>query len=174
MKTVLILRHAKSSWSDPNLLDFDRPLAKRGLSDAPRIGHLLADFEVVPQVILSSPAKRATQTAQIVAEACGYKNKISWHRSFYGGSSDTLVEALQQLPNNVERAMLVGHNPTLEETVATMLLGYGERWTLDFGIKLPTAGLVCLDFDLLDWTELEPGDATLRWFVIPKLLKAIE
>ena len=173
MKSVLLLRHAKSDWSHFGLADFDRPLAKRGLKDAPRIGRTLADFSAVPDVILASPAHRAKQTAKIVAETCGYTRSISWRDSFYGGDSDELIGALQQLPDSVERAMLVGHNPTMEDTVSALLLGHESDWGQRFQMKFPTAGLVCLDVLIEDWADLEPGDAVLRWFIIPRLIKAI-
>lgn len=174
MKTILILRHAKSDWGNPGLVDFDRPLAKRGLNDAPRIGDLLAQFEAVPDLILASPARRAKQTAELVAEACGYKKSIRWEESFYGASSDDLIDTLRSLPDRVERVMLVGHNPTMEETVAALLAGdEADGWGVGLSIRMPTAALVCLDVDLVDWAMLEPGEATLRWFVIPKLIKAI-
>lgn len=174
MKTVLILRHAKSAWDNAGLSDFERPLAKRGLNDAPRMGHVLADFNAVPDKILSSPAQRAKQTAELVAKACGYKKVIEWHDSFYGGFSDDLINALRRLSDTVERAMLVGHNPTMEDTVTTLLLGQEAKWNPGFEIKMPTAALVCLDLQIMDWADLEPGDAVLRWFLIPKLVKAIE
>jgi phosphohistidine phosphatase len=174
MKTVLLLRHAKSSWSDPGLADFDRPLAKRGLKDAPRMGEVLALFDCVPDKIVSSPARRAQQTAERVAEACGYKKPIQWEASFYGAGSEDLMTALQQLPDKVERPMLVGHNPTMEETAATLLSNsvHDERRD-EWAIRIPTAGLVCLEVNIMDWRSLEPGDATLRWFLIPKLVKAM-
>jgi phosphohistidine phosphatase len=174
LKTILILRHAKSDWDDPYQADFDRPLAKRGLGDAPRMGEVLAFFDCVPDRILSSPALRARKTSELVAEACGYRKSIQWEDSFYGGSSQDFMAALKRLPDAVERPMLVGHNPTLEETVA-LLLGLGrEGWSGDFAIRIPTAGLVCLDVDIEYWADLEPGDGTLRWFLIPKLVKAIQ
>lgn len=174
MKTILILRHAKSDWSTPYTTDFERPLAKRGLKDAPRMGEVLALFQCVPDRILSSPALRAEQTSELAAEACGYRKPIYWEESFYGGGSQDLIAALQRLPDMVERPMLIGHNPTLEETVA-LLLGRGEGgWSEDFSIRIPTAGLVCVDVDVMSWAELEPGDGILRWFLIPKLVKAIE
>jgi len=168
MKTVLLLRHAKSSWDNPGLADFDRPLAKRGLKDAPIIGQVIADLGIVPDKIISSPAKRARQTTELMAKACGYKKSITWQDSFYGGYSDTLIDALRILPDAVELAMLVGHSPTMEETVEALLVGEGE-----FSIRMPTAALVCLDLDIMTWESLEPGDATLRWFLIPRLVKAI-
>ena len=173
MKTILILRHGKSDWGDPSLDDFDRPLAKRGRKDAPLMGEVLAQFDHVPDQILASPAERAKQTAELAAEACGYKKSIQWEAGFYGGGSEDLIGALRRLPERVERPMLVGHNPTLEETVADLLDASDSGWSNGLAIRLPTAGLVCLEVDLLDWIELEPGEATLRWFLIPKLLKAI-
>jgi phosphohistidine phosphatase len=171
MKTVLLLRHAKSEWGNPGLADFDRPLAERGLKDAPRIGQVLANYDFIPDKILASPARRAKQTAELVAEACSYKKAaIAWQESFYGGYSDDLIAALQGLPNSVNRAMLVGHNPAMEEAAAALLIGdTDEKLT----ISIPTAGLLCLDLDIMTWTDLEPGDAILRWYLIPKLIKAI-
>lgn len=177
MKTVLILRHAKSDWGDPGLADVDRPLAKRGLEDAPRMGEVLALFGCVPDKILSSPAKRAKQTAEMVAKACGYRQAIQWEDSFYGGSSLDLIKALQKLPDTVKRALLISHNPVLEETIAMLCASTfsavedeeGEGWA----IRLPTAGLVCINFEIAAWDDLELGEGMLQWFVIPKLVKAI-
>ncbi|HMR64664.1 MAG TPA: histidine phosphatase family protein [Anaerolineae bacterium] len=173
MKTVLLLRHAKSSWDDSGLADFERPLAKRGKKDAPRIGEVLADFEMVPDIILSSPAVRAKETAELVAETSGYRHSIEWHHGFYGGGSEDLISALQRLPNKIERAMLVGHNPTMEETVATLVTGHLTELHDNYSIKIPTGGLVCLELQIMDWTAVEPGDAVLQWFIVPRLINAI-
>ena len=174
MKTVLILRHAKSDWGDPSLADFDRPLAKRGLKDAPRMGKVLKAFDCVPDKIISSPAKRARQTSEMVAEACGYGKSIEWVPAFYGGYSEDLIGALKQLPNTVERAMLVGHNPTMEETASALLLNSEDDFDDEYAVRIPTAGLMCLDLHIMDWAGLEPGDAVLRWYLIPRLVKAIQ
>ncbi len=173
MKTILLLRHSKSDWSDPGLADFDRPLAKRGLKDAPRMGEILSLFQGVPDKILSSPARRAKQTAKIVAKACGYQQPIQWEDSFYGGSSVDLIMALKHLPDTVERPLLIGHNPSLEEAVTDLLSPHAEGWYQEWFIRIPTAGLVCLEADIMNWNGLGPGYATLRWFLIPKLVKAI-
>ncbi|MCL4297466.1 MAG: histidine phosphatase family protein [Anaerolineae bacterium] len=172
MKTVLILRHAKSDWGTAGQADFDRPLAKRGLEDAPRMGEVLIRFACVPDKILSSPAQRAKQTAELVAKACGYHKAIQWESPFYEGDSPDLIAALQQLSPTVERVLLIGHNPVLEDTVAALCAvegAEGEGWA----IKIPTAGLVCLNFEITDWAELQPGDGVLHWFIIPKLVKAL-
>jgi phosphohistidine phosphatase len=174
MKTVLLLRHAKSDWGDPALADFDRPLAKRGLKDAPRMGKVLQDIDSVPDRIIASPAKRAKQTAELAAKACGYHKSITWAPSFYGGDSEDLIEALKQLPDTIERAMLVGHNPTMEETASALLLNSEASLDDEYAIRMPTASLMCLDLQIMDWATLEPGDAILRWYLIPRLVKAIE
>jgi phosphohistidine phosphatase len=175
MKTVLILRHAKSDWGTPGLPDFERSLAKRGLEDAPRMGEVLAQFDSVPDRILSSPARRAKQTAELVAKACGFRKAIRWEDSFYEGDSEDLIAALQRLPETVERVLLIGHNPILEETVALLAASFSpvaaaaEGWA----IKIPTAGLVCLNLEIMEWKDLQPGDGVLLWFIIPKLVKAL-
>ena len=174
MKTVLILRHAKSDWGDPGKVDFDRPLAKRGLEDAPRMGEVLARFECVPDRILASPAQRAKQTAELAAKACGYQKSIQWEDDFYGGGSADLMAALQRLPGTVERVLIIGHNPALEETVAALCAPDLPEMEDGWAIKIPTGGLVCLDFEIMEWVALRPGDGVLRWFVIPKLVKALE
>lgn len=169
MKTILLLRHAKSDWGDPRLADFERPLAKRGLKDAPRMGRALAQLGFVPDVILSSTAKRAMQTAELVAEASGFGGAIRPCPEFYGGDSQDLIAALQNLPDPVDCAMLVGHNPTMEETAAELLCADEA-----VSIRMPTAALLCLEADIDTWRDLAPGDTTLRWFLLPKLLKALQ
>lgn len=175
MKTILILRHAKSDWSDEGKVDFERPLARRGLDDAPRMGQVLSWFDSVPDQILASPALRARQTAEMVAKACDYTKEIYWEKSFYEGSSADFLAALQRLPDTLQRPMLVGHNPGLEETVASLCAASLAATTATpWLIKIPTAGLVCIDVDIDHWASLEPGDGLLRWFLIPKLVKAMQ
>jgi phosphohistidine phosphatase len=85
-----------------------------------------------------------------------------------------LITALQQLPDRVERVMLVGHNPTMEETAAELLSARtAEGWDEDIDIRIPTAGLLCLETDVVSWADFEPGEATLRWYLIPKLVKVL-
>jgi len=178
MKTVLFLRHAKSDWAEAGLADFDRPLAKRGLEDAPYMGEVLALFDCVPDKILSSPAQRARQTAELAAKACSYRHDIQWEDAFYGGDRADLIAALQQLPNKIERVLLIGHNPILEETVDGLCASSPGKPNLSgqagWRIKIPTAGLVCLNFDIENWASLEPGEGVLQWFLIPKLVKALQ
>lgn len=170
MKRILLLRHAKSDRDNPGLPDFERPLAKRGLKDAPRMGAVLSAFDSVPDRILASPARRAKETAELVAKACGYKKAIEWHESFYGGDAEDLIAALQRLPDSVDQVLLVGHNPTMEETVSALISGDDS----DAIVMMPTAALACIQVDIDNWADLETERGILQWFLIPRLVKAIQ
>lgn len=172
MKRILILRHAKSDWSNPALADFDRPLAERGLKDAPRMGKALAQFRQAPDIIIASPARRAKQTAELAAQACNFQGTIRWDDSFYPGSSSDLLAALRALPDTIKRPMLVGHNPVFADTAALLCNPHSTGKSED--IRLPTAGLICFEAHIANWAALEPGDGVLRWFLIPKLVKALD
>ena len=122
MKSVLFLRHAKSSWKDPDLTDHDRPLNKRGKGDAPRMGWLLKREHLVPDTIISSTAIRARATAEAVAKAAGYKGEITLNRSLYAARPAAYIDVLRDLSNEYARVLMVGHNPGLEQLVR-MLTG---------------------------------------------------
>jgi phosphohistidine phosphatase len=174
MKSILILRHAKSDWSNPELSDFERPLAKRGLKDAPRMGSVLKNNNCIPDIVLASPARRIKQTVELVTGACGYKTTIHWEESFYGGTHYDLITALKKLPNHFTRPLVVGHNPEVEETIVELLSLRKVGSDHGFTIRVPTAGLICLDADIESWSQLKPGRCVLQWFLIPKLVKAIQ
>lgn len=174
MKTILVLRHAKSDWNASYRDDFERPLAGRGRKDAPRIGEVLALLKIVPDLILSSPAVRARQTAELVAEGCGYGGKIRWEESFYVGGSPDLIAALRGLPGSVECPLLIGHNPTLETFVAALLsVVNGDEPVEGVVIRIPTGGLVCVDLNVTEWANVVPGSGVLRWFLTPNIVKAL-
>lgn len=179
-KRVIILRHAKSDWADEGLADYDRPLNKRGRSDAPRMGEILALANHVPELIISSPALRAKQTAELVAEACEYKKSaIQWEESLYGASSKDIIATLRQLPDDVMRPLIIGHNPTMEETVANLctvsagISSWGNVGREDFSLQMTTASMACLDIEIDYWSDLMPGRGILQWFLTPKLAKTI-
>lgn len=145
MKTLLILRHAKSDWNEPDLADHDRPLGGRGKRDAPRIGRLMRDEQLVPDFIISSTAKRARKTAKLVAEASGYEGEISLDETLYLGSPEDYLDALRQTPENCQSVMIVGHNPGLEELVEA-LTGEVEA--------LPTAALAKVALPVDRWRDV--------------------
>jgi len=145
MKTLLILRHAKSSWKDLDLADHDRPLSTRGKRDAPRMGHLLLEKELLPQLIISSTAKRARKTVKLVSEACGYKGDRLFIEALYAAGPEAYIGALRELGGGYERVMVVGHNPGLEELL-DRLTGAGHT--------LPTAALAEVSLPIGSWDEL--------------------
>ena len=146
MKTLFILRHAKSSWKYPELSDYDRPLNSRGKRDAPRMGKYLRQQGLVPDRILTSSAKRARKTANKVAKSCGYTGKVKKIDAFYDAVPGVYFETLQALPDKYQRVMVVGHNPTMERLV-NYLTGQIER--------MPTAALAHIDLPIQQWEALD-------------------
>ena len=162
MKTLLILRHAKSSWKDARLADHDRPLNLRGKEDAPRMGALLADEGLIPDLILSSTAKRAKTTSEAAAEASGYDGEIFYSRDLYHADPEAYIYALRVQPSSYESVMVVGHNPGLEELVDVLT---GES------LRLPTCALVQVSLPIEAWEELtDETEGTLVKFWQPRAL----
>jgi phosphohistidine phosphatase len=161
MKTLLLLRHAKSSWDDSSLRDFDRPLADRGERDAPRVGKALANRGPLPDSIISSPAVRARQTIDAVIKSAGISISPQFDDSIYGATPAELMKLIRSLPDLRGCALLVGHNPTFEEVVSR-LTGAHER--------MPTAALACIEFHVDHWADVEDGKGKLAWLLTPKEL----
>jgi phosphohistidine phosphatase len=161
MKTLLLLRHAKSDWDDPSLKDFDRPLAARGRRDAPRIGKALRKRGAAPDLIVSSPAARARETIEAVIKAAEIKVEVRFEEVVYGASSPELLKLIRHLPNDRPCVLLVGHNPGFEDLVGR-LSGRAER--------MPTAALACIQFQIDNWEDVDDGDGKLAWLVTPKQL----
>lgn len=139
MKRLFIIRHAKSSWSEPGQDDFDRPLNKRGKKDGPEMARRLADAAVHPDLIVASPAARAKKTAQLMAGGTGYDpHKIQYDEELYLGSLSYHVQLVASLIDRVDTLFLVGHNETVTE-LAKYLSGR------DLG-NVPTCGIVALEF----------------------------
>ncbi len=162
MKTLLILRHAKSSWAG-NTADHQRPLNGRGKRDAPRIGRLLREEELLPDLILTSTAARAVATADLVADASGFGGPREELRAFYHAPAETFVARLRSLPEEVESVLVVAHNPGLEELLAE-LTGEDEI--------LPTAALAQVTLPIRRWAELRAdGSARLANLWRPRELQ---
>jgi phosphohistidine phosphatase len=177
MKTILLLRHAKSDWSNPELSDFHRPLTKRGMKDASRMGKVLRRYKYVPDVIISSPAIRARITAELAAEACGYRKQVELLDGLYYGTKNDIIGIMKKLPDSVMSLMIVSHNPSLEETAASLLAFNGscaEHITdASAMIRFPTAAVICFHADVSRWAALSPRNCTLCWMIIPRLIKAV-
>ena len=145
MKTLLVLRHAKSSWSDPALDDHERPLNKRGRRDGPRMGQLVREYGLIPDVVISSDAVRARLTAEAVVEAARYAGQILLDPHLYMASAGDILSRLRAVREKAETVMIVGHNPGLEELVAQLT---GERQ------DLPTAALAQIVLPIHRWRDL--------------------
>jgi len=162
MKTLLVLRHAKSSWDDASLSDFERPLNGRGKRVAPFMGEVIKDRGFEPDLIISSPAVRARETARLLAESSGYAGKIHHDTRMYEASPKTLQQVVAEVDNRFETLMVVGHNPGMEGLVR-MLTGKSER--------MPTAALAIIDLDISDWSDLRDDSGKLRDLMRPKDLQ---
>lgn len=161
MKRLTLVRHAKSSWKDPELADFDRPLSKRGKQDAPRMGERLAGWGRKPELIISSPAKRARKTAKLIGRELELADeRLILETEIYEAEPEILLKIVRALDDRWEHVLLVGHNPGLTE------LG---NLLADCGIEnIPTCGVLCLDFDAEDWKSIEPKSGTLVFYDYPK------
>lgn len=168
MKRLLLLRHAKSSWDDPTLDDFDRPLAARGRADAPRMGRHLRAQGWIPGRVLCSPARRAVETWQAVAPELGEGPEVELDRTIYMAAPSTLLRRIQAVRTPEDSLMLVGHNPGMEE-LARRLVGDGRRKDVErLETKYPTCALAVFDVDVETWRDVEWTRATLVDFVRPK------
>jgi phosphohistidine phosphatase len=144
-KTLMLLRHAKSSWKDKHLKDFDRPLKKKGEDTAELIGKILAHGGFLPDLVLSSPAKRAKETIEIVNKNSGHKSSTQFVETFYMAEPGEYIRALRELPDKVNSVMLVGHNPGLE-ALLQMLEGKVNA--------LSTGALAIVELELTHWADL--------------------
>jgi len=161
MKTLYIVRHAKSSWDDPNLDDFDRPLNSRGKRDAPEMGKRLRDQGIKPNLLISSAANRAHKTAVTIAKEIGYpKNEIKRTENFYLTSVNSALKIIHQVDNSVDFLMIFGHNPCW-----TDLANYLCNAHID---NIPTCGITAISFDIDNWAEVNRGKGTLVFFDYPK------
>lgn len=163
MKTLLILRHAKSSWTNPAMTDHERPLNKRGRRAAPRMGQFLADEDLVPDIIISSTAERARTTADLVAEHCGYDGEIQLTDDLYHAAPAAYLQVLAQLSDEYERAMVVGHNPGISDLVTELCR---ER------CDMVTAALALVSLRIEYWRQLRTNPTgELLAFTKPKDLE---
>ena len=166
-RTLLLLRHGKSDWST-GVDDFDRPLKKRGVNSALKIGRWLNDNTLAPDYIITSPAKRAFQTARILAKCAGIRKKdIDKDEHIYLASPESLLYVLESLPEQAKRIMLVGHNPGLEQLL--YFLVNGQLKIPADGKILPTAALAVLEMPD-KWSKLKNGSAELTELIRPREL----
>jgi phosphohistidine phosphatase len=161
MKTLYLVRHAKSSWKYPNLDDFERPLNKRGRKNAPFMGRILKKLKVAPDLVISSPANRAAITARMIAAKINYPlEKIQYSENIYEFSEDALISVIKQIDDSVNKAMVVGHNPAtngLANYIGDQPIG-----------NIPTSGVCCVELDISSWAKVKEHCGKLKFFEFPK------
>ncbi len=161
MKVVYFVRHAKSSWEDPSLKDFDRPLNKRGFRDAPFMGKLLHAKGAKPDQLISSPAMRAKTTAGFFAEALEIpKEEIRLVRDIYEAFPEEILRLINELPNGLNEVMIFGHNPTMT--------ALANKFSEDLISNIPTCGVFKVVAEVDDWQAFGPQTGQLTDYHYPK------
>src|SRR5215204_174115 len=158
MRILYLLRHAKSSWNDASLRDFDRPLNDRGREAAERIGKRLASEKLNAPLVVCSPALRTRQTAEIVLSSSALRAEERFDERIYEASVRDLMEVISEIPDDQPIAIFIGHNPGFEELL-TFLTGEVRR--------MPTCALAKIEFDVASW-DVRTGEGKLKWLITPK------
>lgn len=165
MRTLLLLRHAKSDWEAPFGRDHDRPLNARGRRAAALIGETLARLELVPDRVLTSSALRAKTTVELAMAAGKWRSEVEVLPSFYDSSPAAVLAEIHRQPASAATLLVAGHQPVWSE-LASLLIGGGN-------LLLPTAGLVAIEFDVASWRLAAPGRGALAWFLVPRMLEKL-
>lgn len=161
MRTLYLIRHAKSSWDSPGLRDFNRPLNERGLHDAPRMAQRLAQDGVRPDLLVSSPAKRALTTALFFAGTFGVADDaVLRHSDIYEATPQQILRIVHELPDTAHTVLLFGHNPTFTEVA--------NRFSDTFIQNVPTCGIVRIESSAPNWREFGEGNAQVMACLFPK------
>ena len=159
MKTIFLLRHAKSSWDDASLSDFERPLNERGLNTAPFMGEVIVRRGFVPAIIISSPASRAAKTAVLVKESAGINANILYDDRIYEASPNMLKQVVSEVEDAFDSALIVGHNPGMEGFIR-YLSGQVE--------PMPTAALAALKLKIDSWSDIDADCGKIIEVIRPK------
>jgi phosphohistidine phosphatase len=163
VKTLFVIRHAKSSWNVKTLDDVERPLNDRGKKDAPRMGKRLKEKDIHPDLIITSPARRAASTARKIAKILKYpKDNIKVVNKLYHGDEDSMLEVLTKLKDKHNTVIMFGHNPGLTDFVNSIM---SEELDID---NVPTCGVVAFQFQAERWEQVTWGTGRMMFFDYPK------
>lgn len=162
MKTLTLVRHAKSSWQNKDWADIERPLNEKGLMDAPIIADVIATkLDPKPDLILSSNALRAFSTANIFSQALGYnEDSVVIENGIYDRGTKYIIQLLKTQPEEIDSILLFGHNPDVT-SMATYFLG-------DYIQSLPTCAVISIEFDIEQWSEIEDINGVMKFYEYPK------
>lgn len=172
MRRLMLLRHAKSDWSEPGQRDHERDLAPRGRKAAPEIGKYMARHGLLPDCAIVSTARRTRETWKLVGKTLSSDPPAAFDDRIYEASPGDILSVIQDAPHDAANLLVIGHNPGLQ-ALALTLIGSGDVKTRALlAEKFPTAGLAVIDFPLDDWSRLRPGAGRLERFVTPRALMA--
>ena len=161
MKSLLLIRHAKSSWKDPSLTDLQRPLKKRGIRNAREMAERIGELKLEIQKIISSPARRAVQTLDEMADATGFgQDSVQIMPELYSFDYDDVIVSLKTMDDLWQSVAMVGHNPAITDAVNFLALEHIGN--------IPTCGIALLELDIDHWTDLRAGCAPLQHYDFPK------
>jgi phosphohistidine phosphatase len=167
MLTLSLLRHAKSSWKNPSLADYDRGLSARGEAAAPLMGQAIAEHGLVPDLVLCSSSRRTRDTLDLVLPSLKPKPEIRYEDVLYHAEPDGILDMLRQEPSQFGHIMVIGHNPCFH-MLAHDLIGSGPLLARDrLSAKLPTCGLVVIRFHVHMWEEIAYGTGELALYLVP-------
>lgn len=161
MKNLYLIRHAKSDWSDNSLSDFERGLNKRGQKAILTMAEVLKEKKIMPDLILSSSAKRAKLTAQGLAKNIGYKGKIKTSDALYMAEPEEVISMIKEIEDQCHSVFIVGHNPETTELTELMIDEYIDN--------VPTLGIVALNISIKHWEKIKSANVTLDFFIYPKM-----
>lgn len=174
MLRLIIMRHAKSSWTDKKLDDFDRPLSRRGKEAAPLLGRALAAKNIVPELVLCSPARRTRDTLKLTIDAMGVKPQVSYEDQLYSfGNGDSYLNAISPR-KTASPLMIIGHNPSVQNLTLRLLGLQDNKLVQKIRAKFPTAAVAILALPINDWREIRSGNdvqGEVELFLTPKMLK---
>lgn len=170
MKRLAILRHAKSSWGDPDLDDFNRPLNERGWKAARRLGRELNQRGMTFDLVLSSTSARTRETIDGVQQHYALKAPIAFEKRLYGASAETLLAMVRGLGEAVTAPLIVGHNPGLERLIAELTRDDGKGLRRKVAGKFPTSALAVIELPAKRWADVEPGSGEILELILAKEL----
>jgi phosphohistidine phosphatase len=171
MLTLSLLRHAKSSWKNPSLPDKERPLATRGVADAPFMGRAMAERGIDPDLVLCSTARRTRDTLALVLPELKVEPEVVYEDELYHPSPGEMLEILRDAPPSASRLLMVGHNPEIQ-AFALDLVGSGPKHYCDrLEEKFPTGGLAVINFTSGSWKGVTVNSGSLDLFLSPKDLR---
>jgi phosphohistidine phosphatase len=169
-KLIFLLRHAKSSWDEPGVADVERPLSPRGERTARRMGRRMADNPLLPELVLCSPARRTVDTLALVEQELGAKLSTRMEPAIYLAEPRALLDLLRKAPDDIERLMLVGHDPGLPRLALILTRGQSGAVIERLKAKFPTGALAIIECEATRWRELKPGACRLSTFIVPREL----